>query len=81
MSSLFIVQFVMMAFFGEYLGRLLDESSAQAEYAVVYERTSDIMINLDRVNVMDTSLSIEPNHVQTGRDGLAPKILREEWTH
>jgi hypothetical protein len=34
MSSLFIVQFVMMAFLVN-TGRLLDESSAQAEYAVV----------------------------------------------
>lgn len=68
MSSLFIVQFVMMAFFGEYLGRLLDESSAQAEYAVVYERNSEIMVNTNRVNVMDTSLAPEANNVQTGRD-------------
>lgn len=71
----------MMAFFGEYLGRLLDESSAQAEYAVVYERTSDVMVNVDRINVMHTSLPPEINNVQTGRDGLAPQTRREEWTH
>ncbi|EOU7302153.1 TPA: glycosyl transferase family 2 [Citrobacter freundii] len=80
-TSLFIIQFVMMAFFGEYLGRLLDESSAQAEYAVVYERTSDVMVNVDRINVMHTSLPPEINNVQTGRDGLAAQTLREEWTH
>lgn len=68
MSSLFIVQFIMMAFFGEYLGRLLDESSAQAEYAVVYERNSDIMVNADRVNVLTDSLHPDTNQVQTGRD-------------
>lgn len=68
MSSMFIIQFIMMAFFGEYLGRLLDESSAQAEYAVVYERTSEVMVNINRVNVIDTSLAPETNHVQTGRD-------------
>lgn len=68
MSSLFIVQFIMMAFFGEYLGRLLDESSAQAEYAVVYERNSDIMVNANRVNVLTDSLHPDANQVQTGRD-------------
>lgn len=68
MSSMFIIQFIMMAFFGEYLGRLLDESSAQAEYAVVYERTSEVMVNADRVNVINTSLTPEMNYVQTGRD-------------
>ncbi|MBS0907697.1 glycosyl transferase family 2 [Pantoea dispersa] len=68
MSLMFIVQFVMMAFFGEYLGRLLDENSAQAEYAVVYERNSDVMVNADRVNVLGNSLTEESNHVQTGRN-------------
>lgn len=68
MSSLFIVQFIMMAFFGEYLGRLLDEGSAQAEYAVVYERNSDIMVNADRVNVLTDSIHPDANQVQTGRD-------------
>lgn len=68
MSVMFIIQFVMMAFFGEYLGRMLDENSAQAGYAVVYERNSDVMVNADRVNVLETSLMHEPNNVQTGRD-------------
>lgn len=76
MSSLFIIQFVMMACFGEYLGRLLDESSAQAEYAVVYERNSEVMVHTDRFNVMNTSLSPEHNLVQTGRDGLPAQSLR-----
>lgn len=77
MSSLFIIQFVMMAFFGEYLGRLLDESSAQAEYAVVYERTSEVMVNADRVNVTNTSISPELNLVQTGRDGFSASSTRD----
>lgn len=80
-TSLFIIQFVMMAFFGEYLGRLLDESNSQAEYAVVYERTSEVMVNTDRFNVMHTSLPLESNYVQTGRDGLTPQTMGEEWTH
>ncbi|WP_261640257.1 glycosyltransferase [Erwinia mallotivora] len=68
MSLLFNLQFIMMAFFGEYLGRLLDESSAQSEYAVVYERHSDVMLNADRVNVLSDAVSPENNWVQTGRD-------------
>ncbi|MCX8956422.1 glycosyltransferase family protein [Erwinia psidii] len=68
MSLLFNLQFIMMAFFGEYLGRLLDESSAQSEYAVVYERHSDVMLNTDRVNVLSEAVSPENNRVQTGRN-------------
>ncbi|WP_312044325.1 glycosyl transferase family 2 [Erwinia sp.] len=68
MSLLFTLQFIMMAFFGEYLGRLLDESSKQAEYAVVYESNSDVMLNTDRVNVLSESMSSEDNQVQTGRN-------------
>jgi hypothetical protein len=68
MSLLFTLQFIMMAFFGEYLGRLLDESSDQSEYAVVYERNSEVMLNADRVNVLSDSVCPETNLVQTGRD-------------
>lgn len=68
MSLLFTLQFIMMAFFGEYLGRLLDESSVQSEYAVVYERNSEVMLNTDRVNVLSESLSSGNNSVQTGRN-------------
>lgn len=56
MSMLFLIQFVMMAFFGEYLGRLLDDRSEQADYAVAFEQTSRCMVNQDRVNVLGDSL-------------------------
>lgn len=68
MSSLFMIQFIMMAFFGEYLGRLLYDRGDQADYSVVFERNSTVMVNQDRVNVLNNSLSIEENFVQTGRD-------------
>lgn len=68
MSFLFMLQFIMMAFFGEYLGRLLDDRSEQADYAVIYEKNSSIMVNADRVNVMLDSVPSAVNKVQTGRD-------------
>ncbi len=68
MSSLFMVQFVMMAFFGEYLGRLLDNYSEQADYSVVFEKKSVIMVNKDRVNVLREATSSDLNLVQTGRN-------------
>lgn len=52
MSLLFMLQFIMMAFFGEYLGRMLDDRSEQADYSVVYEKNSSVMVNVDRVNVL-----------------------------
>ena len=68
MSMLFMLQFIMMAFFGEYMGRLLDERKEQADYSVVFERNSQTMVNQDRVNVMTESISQEVSAVQTGRN-------------
>jgi hypothetical protein len=67
MSALFMMQFVIMAFFGEYLGRLLESQGEQGDYSVVFERTSKVMVNQDRINVMNNSLNPESNRVQTGR--------------
>jgi hypothetical protein len=68
MSLLFMFQFFMLAFFGEYLGRLLEDRNEQADYTVVFEKTSAVMVNQDRINVLNESLSTHPNFVQTGRD-------------
>ncbi len=68
MSALFMMQFIMMAFFGEYLGRLLDDSSEQADYSIVFEKNSSVMVNQDRVNVLNNAVSSEVNFVQTGRN-------------
>ncbi len=69
MSVLFMTQFVMMAFFGEYLGRLLDDRSEQSDYSVVFEKNSSVMVDADRVNVLGTSTAREENMVQTARNG------------
>jgi hypothetical protein len=63
MSLLFMLQFLMMAFFGEYLGRLLDDRSDHADYSVVFEKNSTVMVNPDRVNVLDESTSADHNLV------------------
>ncbi len=68
MSFLFMLQFFMMSFFGEYLMRLLDERSDRCDYSVVYEKNSLVMVNQDRINVLDSSVNSENNRVQTGRD-------------
>lgn len=67
MSTLFMMQFIMMAFFGEYLGRLLDDRSEQADYSVVFEKNSAVMVNQDRVNVQTSPETSETNSVQSGR--------------
>ncbi len=67
-SALFMIQFIMMAFFGEYLGRLLDDRSEQADYAIVFEKNSAVMVNQDRVNVLGASKNNDQNLVQTGRN-------------
>jgi hypothetical protein len=68
MSILFMLQFVMMAFFGEYLGRLLDDRSEPAAYSVIFEKNSTVMVNKDRVNVLNESTNSDKNLVQTGRN-------------
>lgn len=68
MSTLFMMQFIIMAFFGEYLARLLDDRSEQADYSVVFEKNSTVMVNQDRVNVLGDSVNAEVNLVQTGRN-------------
>ena len=68
MSALFMMQFIVLSFFGEYLGRLLDERSDRADYSVVFEKNSAVMVNQDRLNVFTDSVSAEANRVQTGRD-------------
>ncbi|KPJ92282.1 MAG: hypothetical protein AMJ55_10015 [Gammaproteobacteria bacterium SG8_15] len=56
MSVLFMLLFLILAFFGEYLGRLLDDRSEQSDYAVAFEKTSSVMLNEQRSNVLDRSV-------------------------
>lgn len=51
-STLFMLQFIIMAFFGEYLIRLLGDRSERAEYSVAFEHNSAVMLNQNRVNVL-----------------------------
>lgn len=67
-SILFMLLFLILAFFGEYLGRLLDDRSEQHNYSVVYEKHSSVMVNENRCNVLNDSISQDVNRVQTGRD-------------
>jgi polyisoprenyl-phosphate glycosyltransferase len=68
MSILFMMQFIMMAFFGEYIGRLLEDQGDQLNYSVVYEKCSMVMINQNRINVLSNSITNDINYVQTGRN-------------
>jgi TM2 domain-containing membrane protein YozV len=68
MSTLFTILFIMLAFFGEYLARLLNDRSEHKEYNVVYERNSSVMLNENRSNVSFTSNVKITNSGQTGRN-------------
>lgn len=67
-SILFMLLFTMLAFFGEYLGRLLDDRSEHRDYSVVFEKNSSVMVNETRVNVLNESVTTSMNLVQTGRN-------------
>jgi len=51
-SLLFMILFVILAFLGEYLGRLLDDRSEQNDYSVVFEKNSSVMLDENRANVL-----------------------------
>jgi len=51
MSFLFMLLFVMMSFFGEYLGRLLNEQSPHEPFWIIDEKVSSVMLKKDRENV------------------------------
>jgi len=67
-SPLLMVLFLMLAFFSEYLGRLLDELGEQHLYSVVYEKNSSVMVDENRVNVLTDSECEDMPLVQTGRN-------------
>lgn len=62
------MMFIILAFISEYLNRILTELSKAGEYSVVFEKQSSVMIDLDRINVLDNSENNAVNLVQTGRD-------------
>lgn len=63
-----LLQFVILMFLSEYVGRILTEIRDREKYAIVFERNSLTMINQDRINVLEESDNSEVNLVQTGRD-------------
>lgn len=62
------LQFIILTFLSEYVGRILTEMRDREKYAIVFERNSLTMINQDRINVLAESEGTEVNLVQTGRD-------------
>lgn len=68
-SFIAVIQFVILSFISEYLVRLLTEHSQHDEYSVVFEKNSSVMVNKDRINVLDSSVNKKDlSMVQTGRD-------------
>lgn len=52
-SMLFMILFIILAFFGEYMSRLLDDRSEQRDYSIASEKNSSVMINQSRYNVTE----------------------------
>lgn len=68
-SLIAVVQFIILSFISEYLVRLLTEHSRHNDYSVVFEKNSSVMVNQDRINVLESSTSNKDiNLVQTGRN-------------
>jgi len=54
-SFLFMFLFIILAFLGEYIARLLNENSNQKSYYISSEETSSVMLETDRFNVLQQS--------------------------
>jgi len=54
-SFLFMILFIILAFLGEYLARLLNEQGQRKSYYISSEETSSIMLETDRFNVLEQS--------------------------
>jgi hypothetical protein len=54
-SFLFMILFIILAFLGEYMARLLNENNGQKSYDVSSEETSAVMLEIDRFNVLHQS--------------------------
>lgn len=67
-SFFFLLQFLMLSFISEYLARFLRDLNRDSDYAVVFEKNSRVMVNRDRINVLEEEEVKEPNMVQTGRN-------------
>ena len=66
-SMLSLFQFIILTFLGEYMKKIMDELSNAQAYAVTYEKNSFVMVDRDRLNVLNRSVDDEVNAVQTGR--------------
>ncbi len=63
------IQFIILSFISEYLARLLTEQKHSQDYSIVFEKNSLVMVNQDRINVLDDSTNVaDTNLVQTGRN-------------
>lgn len=54
-SFLFMILFIILAFLGEYMARLLNENNNQKSYYISSEETSTVMLEMDRFNVLHQS--------------------------
>lgn len=68
LSGMFFCLFSVLAFLGEYLVRVVLENHNIRPYSVTYEKHSSVMLDLNELNIRESSVSDTINRTQTGRD-------------
>lgn len=68
LSSMFFMMFLILAFIGEYLVRIIADRADLSPYQVMFERHSSVMLHFDTLNIRENSTSSNINLTQTGRD-------------
>ncbi len=67
-SILFFMLFLILSFIGEYLVRLITDHGKREPYNVIFEKHSSVMLDFEKLNIREDSVSSEINLTQTGRD-------------
>ena len=68
LSVQFFLVFLILAFHGEYIARLIEETAEHRDYGVLFEKHSSVMVDEARLNVFEQSESNVMSNVQSGRD-------------
>jgi hypothetical protein len=67
-SGLFFILFLILSFIGEYLVRLITDHGKSRPYNVIFEKHSSVMLDYEKLNIREDSVSGEINLTQSGRD-------------
>ena len=68
LSVSFGIMFFVLFVLGEYIVRVVEDKDKLGVYTIMHEKSSSVMLDPQRLNVLDESMPTEINRTKTGRD-------------